>query len=139
MRKKIEVIYLAGPLESISKRQAFDWRRKAYDYLVSFGIVSLIPGQEQIKLSAKQIVELDATMIRNADAILVNLDFLTQGKKQLGTGTIAELGMAYVQEKIIIGFTNGKKFTQYKFVHGIVGKYFTNLNVALEEVRRMHI
>jgi nucleoside 2-deoxyribosyltransferase len=132
MSRPIQVVYLAGPLEQVSTKYAFDWRNKAYDYLASKAIVSLVPGKEQIELSPRQIVDLDMTMIKNSDALLVNLDFLTQTKRQLGTGTITELGMAYAESKIVIGFTNKKKLAQYKFIRGVVSHLFTSLEEALE-------
>jgi len=142
-KRPIKVVYLCSPIDGISKKEALKWRKKAYDFLSSIAVCSMVPGLERInkKLTSQQIVKLDDTMISVSDCILINLDFLTLNKgegKRLGTGTLIELGMGFVKRRIIIAFTTGAIPEHFKFLKGVYDYFFTSMEEALNKIKEIN-
>ena len=133
-KKPIALVYLAGTIDNVSKEESQGWRARAYDMLASIGVVSAVPGLEKIQLTSKQIVELDSTMVNIADAVLVNLSYLTKAPtKWVGTGTLIELGLALSLGRPIIAFTEGKELSHhFKFLNGVITKFCNSLDEAIE-------
>lgn len=136
VNKKCNMVYLCGSIDGVSKEVSQNWRMEAYDFLSSIGVVSAVPGLEKIKLTPQQIVALDATMIYLSDAILVNFNFLkANSDKRLGTGSVAELGMGLVQNKIIVGFIDGGELPEHcKFLRGTYDYLFPSMQEALQYI-----
>lgn len=131
--RPIQKVYLAAPIDGVTEDIAQSWRTKAYDYLAQNAILSLVPGKEtRGLLTPPEIVDLDTCMIKNADAILVNLNFLVNPKLGRGSGTLAELGMAIAYgDKPIIAFVEGD-LGDNKFVKGMCSHILSTLEEALE-------
>jgi len=139
-RKKIRMVYIAGPIDGISREAAQNWRTEAYDTLAQMGIVSAVPGLEKTKMKSGQIVRLDENMIHSADAILVNLTYLANPPtKWMGTGTLVELGMGLAYRKLIIAFTEGGELDEnFLFLRGTYDHYFSSMKEALEKIREIN-
>ena len=138
--KPIRLVYIAGPIDGISREAAQNWRTDAYDFLAGIGVVSAVPGLEKTKMKSHQIVKLDTNMISLADAVLVNLDYLTmKPTKWMGTGTLVELGMALAQDKKIIAFTNGSELdANFLFLKGVYDHFYLSMDEALQKIKELN-
>ena len=138
--KKIKMVYIAGPIDGISREAAQNWRTDAYDALAQMGIISAVPGLEKTKMKSDQIVDLDANMISSCDVVLANLDYLTiTPTKWMGTGTLVELGMGLAYRKIIIAFTNGKELdANFLFLKGTYDYLFSSMTEALAKIKEIN-
>ena len=100
----MRTVYLAGPMEHVSKDDALVWRDKASDMLRLHDIKILNPCRRLHnfeKRYMKRIFELDLRDIQESDIILANLDNPTVAKH----GTAMEIFYAsYVLRKPIIAF-----------------------------------
>jgi nucleoside 2-deoxyribosyltransferase len=97
-------VYLAGPMEHVSKEEAQGWRNIAWDMLDSADVKVLDPTRRIHnfeKRYMKRIFELDLRDIQESDIILVNLDNPTVAKH----GTAMEVFYAsYVLRKPVVAF-----------------------------------
>jgi nucleoside 2-deoxyribosyltransferase len=139
-KRPIKLVYIAGPIDGISREEAQNWRVEAYDFLASIGVVSAVPGLEKTKMKSDQIVKLDDNMINLCDCILVNLSYLTKKpEKWWGTGTLVELGMAFARRKIIVAFTNGAELdANFLFLRGIFDYKFNSMEEALNCIKTIN-
>lgn len=73
----MRTIYLAGPMEAVSKEEASGWRNDAKQILEFSNCIVLDPTRrihQNDKRYMKQIFELDLRDIRESDIILANLE-----------------------------------------------------------------
>lgn len=121
--KLINAIYTCGPLEGRNDLEAFGWRDKATKYLKRYGIVSYNPGEDTTLNDENTITRLDGMMIDASDALLVNLTCLGEDKPT-NTGTLIEIGKAWEQGKLIVGFSYSEWKRENRFLRGIVKPLF---------------
>jgi len=139
-KRPIRLVYIAGPIDGISREAAQNWRTEAYDFLAQIGVVSAVPGLEKTKMKSDQIVKLDDNMIDLCDVVLVNLNYLTiKPEKWWGTGTLIELGLALARRKIIVAFTDNKELdANFLFLRGILDYKFNSMSEALNCIKELN-
>jgi nucleoside 2-deoxyribosyltransferase len=121
--KLINAIYTCGPLEGRSDKEAFSWRDKTTEYLKKYGIETYNPGEDTTLSDENTITRLDGMMIDRSDALLVNLTCLGEDRPT-NTGTLIEIGKAWEQGKLIVGFSSGIWKRENRFLRGIVRPLF---------------
>ncbi len=125
--KLIRAIYTCGPLEGRNQLEAFGWRDIATKYLKKYGIECYNPGEDTTLNDAHTVCKLDALMIDNSDALLVNLTCLGEDRPT-NTGTLIEIGKAWEQGKLIVGFSYAEWKRENRFLRGIVNPIFFSIN-----------
>jgi len=119
----IDRIYLAGPLEGRTSCDKFGWRDYSTGFLKKAKIISYVPGDDTTKNDERTILAMDLMMIDKADALLVNLTCLGESLPT-NTGTIAEIGYAYAQGKLIIAFSENEWQRDNRFIKGMCTAIF---------------
>jgi len=103
------------------------------------GIVSAVPGLETVKLTCKQIVDLDSNMIDLCDAVLINLNFLnTTSEQRIGTGTLIEIGMSFARNKQLIAFSEKPISDKFLFLKGMCDVVVPTMDEALQIIKTMN-
>lgn len=119
----IQKVYTCGPLEGRKDCEAFSWRDNATQYLVQYGIECLNPGEDTTLNDCNTVCRLDAMMIDQSDALLVNLSCLGENRPT-NTGTLIEIGKAWEQNKLIVAFSDSEWKRENRFLRGIVKPIF---------------
>ena len=107
MKKKVEKVYLCGPME-FAANNGLDWRLEARDELAQIGISCIIPNEEEADLKPengwdwlkinregeyinlmRKIIERDLGFVEEADVLVGRWE----GERM--SGTIHEVGYAY--------------------------------------------
>ena len=134
--RAIKIVYLCGPIDAVSAEESKGWRTLAYDKLSQLAVVSTVPGLELTKMTPDQIVRLDSSMIILSDAVIANLNFLSEPPtRRIGTGTLVELGMAFAQDKRIIAYSEKPLENSFFFLRGFCTPLYTSLEEAISVVR----
>lgn len=134
--RAIKIVYLCGPIDAVSAEESKGWRTVAYDKLSQLAVVSTVPGLEVTKMTPDQIVRLDSHMIRLSDAIIANLNFLSEPPtRRIGTGTLVELGMAFAQGKKIIAYSEKPLNNSFFFLRGLCKPLYNSLDEAIAVVK----
>ena len=133
--RAIKIVYLCGPIDAVSAEESKGWRTIAYDKLSQLAVVSTVPGLEVTKMTPDQIVRLDSHMIRLSDAVIANLNFLSEPPtRRIGTGTLVEIGMAFAQGKKIIAYSELPLHNSFFFLRGLCKPMYTSLAEAIAVV-----
>ena len=80
-------VYLAGPIEGCTDKQAYVWRTLTKDCLEEFGIECVVPERQ---VENESITDRDRRYIANSDAVLMFL----KGATRVSIGTMIEAGWA---------------------------------------------
>ena len=124
-------VYLAGPIEGISLKEATEWRETATSFFHGHQIHTLDPtrrkkfhDQPYTFNLARKIVQLDLQDIRNSNVVLLNLRARGKGK---AWGSICELALASQQGKTVI------TVLEPGLVHPFVEVLSTEIHSTLED------
>jgi len=137
-------VYLAGKIEGLVWEEAADWRNLAAVRFDDEGIdcynpcdhvpVSLRDGiitAERVKsfggFRGEELFAQDIFHLQNCNIFLVNLD-------NPGSGTLIELGMAYILQLTIIGFGGSLDLRKHPFIYKTVQVMFDTLDEAVDFV-----
>lgn len=100
-------IYLAGPMEHVSKEDATDWREAVKNYFshhITCNVEFLDPNRRlhnSKQSEMRRIFDLDMMDLRNCDMVLANLDRPSLAKH----GTACEVFYAgYILRKPVVAF-----------------------------------
>lgn len=130
---KRRTIYLAGPMEHVSKEDAKGWRDIATHRLRLAEQKVLDPTRRVHDFQPKymkRIFELDLRDIQESDLILVNLDNPTIAKH----GTAMEVFYAsYVLRKPVIAF-KADAFTIHPFFESLVTEWRSTVEKACDTI-----
>ena len=125
-------VYLAGPMEHVSKEEAEGWRNKAWNHLEASCTI-LDPTRRLHnfeKRYMKRIFELDLRDIQESDIILVNLDNPTVAKH----GTAMEVFYAsYVLRKPVVAFKADASVI-HPFFESLVTEWRSDVNKACDTI-----
>ena len=137
---KQRTIYLAGPMEHVSKDQAQGWRDQVKLHFHYDSLVTLLDPCRRLH-SFKQeemraIFELDIRDINESDIVLANLS-------QLGeiphNGTSMEVFYAnYIRRIPVIGIKPTKK-NMHPFFESLVTEWVPDVNTALDTLRNKYL
>ena len=134
--RAIKIVYLCGPIDAVSAEESKGWRTVAYDKLSQLAVVCAVPGLEVTKMTPDQIVRLDSSMIRLCDAVIANMNFLSEPPtRRIGTGTLVEIGMAFAQGKKIIAYSEAPLHSSFFFLRGLCKPLYTSLEEAIAVVK----
>jgi len=75
-RKIVDVVYLSGCMEGLTKEEMNEWRDKAEKYFATYEIEVINPVRTPTQLNEKIIVRGDKRSIDVSDCMLVNLEHL---------------------------------------------------------------
>ena len=129
----MRTVYLAGPMEHVSKEDATGWRDKAKEILESMDVVTLDPTRRIHnfdKRYMKRIFELDLRDIQESDIILANLDNPTVAKH----GTAMEVFYAsYVLRKPVVAFKSDAS-TVHPFFESLVTEWRSTVDKACDTI-----
>lgn len=138
-------VYLAGPMEDVSKEEMCGWRLEATRILNSVNIPSLDPtrrvsyhdelqgylGDEMRTLNvSRRIFKQDMQDIANSRVILADVRRST-GR---GTGTAMELMFAHTENKIIILWSDSEDYP-HPFIMSVATEIHHTLDDCIEAVR----
>ena len=145
MLRHKEHVYLAGPIEGLSREQAIEWRLKASFELSNVGIDTLDPTRRASFVdssdylthenAARRIWKSDLQDIAYSTVILANLSDSLPGKKW---GTVCEIAHAHTKNKIIIVVINEGQF-KHPFITQYATEVHTNLDDAIEAVKEYYL
>ncbi len=125
-------VYLAGPMEHVSKEEAEGWRNKAWQHLVASCVI-LDPTRRLHnfeKRYMKRIFELDLRDIQESDIVLVNLDNPTVAKH----GTAMEVFYAsYVLRKPVVAFKADASII-HPFFESLVTEWRSDVDKACDTI-----
>ena len=139
MIKNKLLIFLAGPIENKSWKEANEWRDYIREKLEDLPIIVYNPlnkyrpqleNIEKINSNIIPISELDICntfYLKNADVILCNLD----GKS---IGTYMEIGYGYALNKIIIAI-DSYNYRTHSLVSKWVSLFYDRLDDAIEYIK----
>lgn len=102
---RVPLVYLAGPIDAVSKEEADDWRCDAAKRLASHGLVSFMPQRAFVlpvspgTKAASAVRAANRAVIDRCAAMLAHVPEAT-----LCLGTIREVEYARAQEKAVIVF-----------------------------------
>ena len=129
----MRTVYLAGPMEHVSKEDATGWRDAAKEILESMDVVTLDPTRRIHnfdKRYMKRIFELDLRDIQESDIILANLDNPTVAKH----GTAIEVFYAsYVLRKPVVAF-KADASTVHPFFESLVTEWRSTVDKACDTI-----
>jgi len=129
---KQRTIYLAGPMEHVSKEEAEGWRNKAWSHLEPSCTI-LDPTRRLHnfeKRYMKRIFELDLRDIQESDIVLVNLDNPTVAKH----GTAMEVFYAsYVLRKPVVAFKADASVI-HPFFESLVTEWRSDVDKACDTI-----
>lgn len=129
----VRTVYLAGPMEHVSKEDATGWRDRAKEILESMDVVTLDPTRRIHnfdKRYMKRIFELDLRDIQESDIILANLDNPTVAKH----GTAMEVFYAaYVLRKPVVAF-KADASTVHPFFESLVTEWRSTVDKACDTI-----
>lgn len=138
---KKRTIYLAGPMEHVSKEEAAGWRNTAWDLFDYYNSIwgdttrinVLDPTRRVHNFEPrymKRIFELDLRDIQESDIILVNLDKPEIAKH----GTAMEVFYAsYVLRKPVVAFKADASVI-HPFFESLVTEWRSDVNKACESI-----
>lgn len=130
---KQRVVYLAGPMEHVSKEDAVGWRTTAELLLWRNEVQTLNPCRRIHNFEQrymKRIFELDLRDIQESDIVLVNLDNPTVAKH----GTAMEVFYAsYVLRKPVVAF-KADASTIHPFFESLVTEWRSTVEKACETI-----
>jgi len=130
---KQRTVYLAGPMEHVSKEDAMGWRDKAEFILWHADVITLNPCRRIHnfdKRYMKRIFELDLRDIQESDIILVNLDNPTVAKH----GTAMEVFYAsYVLRKPVVAFKADASII-HPFFESLVTEWRSDVEKACDTI-----
>lgn len=135
-------VYLGGRIEGLTWQVAAGWREVTAERLEDEGIdyhnpcdhvpLALRSGiitAEKVKslggFRGEEIFAQDMFHLQNCNVFLVNLD-------NPGTGTLIELGMAYILGLSIIGFGGSADLRKHPFIYKTVQVMFNTLEDAIQ-------
>lgn len=126
-------VYLAGPMEHVSKEEALGWRFKATS-LLNFADVNVLDPTRRVHnfepRYMKRIFELDLRDIQESDIILVNLDKPEVAKH----GTAMEVFYAsYVLRKPVVAFKADASII-HPFFESLVTEWRSDVDKACESI-----
>lgn len=81
------IVYLAGPIEGCSDKQAYTWRELTKECLAEFGIKCVVPERQ---VGDENITDRDRRHVATSDAVLMYL----KGATRVSVGTMIEAGWA---------------------------------------------
>jgi nucleoside 2-deoxyribosyltransferase len=130
---KQRTVYLAGPMEHVSKEDAIGWRTSA-ETILSFADVKTLNPCRRIhnfeQRYMKRIFELDLRDIQESDIILVNLDNPSIAKH----GTSMEVFYAsYVLRKPVVAF-KADASTIHPFFESLVTEWRSTVDKACKSI-----
>jgi len=140
-------VYLAGRIEDITWEESSTWRKKVVDILDDTGIRcynscdhvpielrnGVVSAQKVVEfngLKGNEIFAQDIFHLRQCNIFLANL-------KDVNTGTLVELGMAYILGKLIIVFDVSHKLKLHPFINQTANIIYDKLDDALDFIIRM--
>lgn len=126
----IKTIYLAGPMENVSFKEACTWREYAKNRLSNCGFTILDPTRRihNDEREYKRIFELDMLDVQHADLILVNL----ADPKLAKHGTAMEVFYAnYMLRKPVVAFKDQPN-VKHPFFEQLVTEWRSNVEDAVE-------
>ena len=130
---KKRTVYLAGPMEHVSEKDAKGWRDIAANYLYQADILTLDPTRRVHNFQQrymKRIFELDLRDIQESDIILVNLDNPTVAKH----GTAMEVFYAsYVLRKPVVAFKADASII-HPFFESLVTEWRSTVDKACDTI-----
>ena len=136
---KQRTIYLAGPMEHVSKENAEGWREEATQRLEQAGCVILNPCRRLHnfrKEEMKSIFELDMRDINESDIVLAHLDNLKEIPRH---GTAMEVFYAaYVRRIPVVAF----KATQndvHPFFESLVTEWRSTYQKAIDTITSKYL
>lgn len=119
-------VYLCGPIEGLTKREANEWRDEAKVKLAVKNIDVLDPTRRVSYVDSKcqhadaRIFKCDLQDISHSSVLLVNLSDELPGKKW---GTVSEVAHAHTKNKIIIVY-----LAPDQWVHPFISQYATEIH-----------
>jgi len=127
-------VYLAGPMEHVSKEDAEGWRQTAARLLWHSSCTKVLDPTRRVhnfeQRYMRRIFELDLRDIQESDIILANLDNPTVAKH----GTAMEVFYAaYVLRKPVVAFKEDKA-TIHPFFESLVTEWRSDVNKACETI-----
>ena len=132
---KRSAVYLAGPMEDVSKEQMNGWRETATNFLMHAGIDVLDPCRRGIWHEhfddpnvRSRIVQQDLQDLSHSRVILANF----QGGGR-GLGTMAEMSLAQRDRRAVITVLDKGAFL-HPFIFHFSTEVHYDLNKALESV-----
>ncbi len=130
---KQRTVYLAGPMEHVSKEDAMGWRDKAEFILYHADVKTLNPCRRIHNFEQrymKRIFELDLRDIQESDIVLVNLDKPEVAKH----GTAIEVFYAsYVLRKPVVAFKADASVI-HPFFESLVTEWRSDVDKACETI-----
>ena len=124
-------IYLAGPMDFVSKEEQTCWRDKASTLLNVLGVETLNPCRRphDCGLNNKEIFNLDMQDVRDCDLMLVD------NRPQLKSfGTPCEVFyMSYILKKPVIGW-HGSEEPFGIFQDVLIDKQFPSVEEAIDHI-----
>jgi len=124
-------VYLCGPIEGLTKKQANEWRDEARIRLALRDIDVLDPTRRISYVDSKcthadaRVFKCDLQDISHSSVLLVNLSEELPGKKW---GTVAEVAHAHTKNKIIIVY-----LAKGQWVHPFISQYATEIHYDLKD------
>jgi nucleoside 2-deoxyribosyltransferase len=128
----MRTIYLAGPMEHVSKQESIEWREEA-TWMLEDKAKILDPTRRLHSFEQrymKRIFELDLRDIQESDIILVNLDNPAIAKH----GTAMEVFYAsYVLRKPVVAFKKDAS-TIHPFFESLVTEWRSSVDKACDTI-----
>jgi len=130
-------VYLCGPIEGLTKKEANEWRDEAKIKLALKSIDVLDPTRRVSYVDSKcehadaRIFKSDLQDISHSSVLLVNLRKSLPGMKW---GTVAEVAHAHTKNKIIIVVLDKDQWI-HPFISQYATEIHTNMNEAIEAVK----
>ena len=129
------VIYLAGPMENVSKSEQMGWRDQMTLPLTHEGWKVLDPVHRSQKdgYNHRRIYELDMRDVRNSDVIFADL---RRGERE-AHGTAMEVQEAYSRNIPVIGYAI-KDQKKHPFLEVCVTEWVTDLQAGVDILNRFY-
>ena len=133
----MKTVYLAGPMENVSKEEQSSWRQYVKSYLVDKGWNVLDPCRrchDKEDMDNKRIFELDLQDIRQSQLVIADL---RRGDRE-AHGTAMEVFYAYYDRRIpVIGWAI-KDQRKHPFLEACVTEWFTDLDKMNRIIKRFY-
>jgi hypothetical protein len=130
--KHKQYVYLAGPIEGLTKEEMSSWRDYVTQKLNLYEIDTLDPtrrisfhDQKDKDYAAARVVKHDLQDIAFSSVVLVDLRDSTKGRKW---GTVCEVAHSHTKNKIIIVVIDKEQFR-----HPFIEFYATEIHYDLDE------
>lgn len=132
-------IYLAGPMEHVSKEDSTDWRQAVQHYFNDYRFIKFLDPTRRThtgkQSEMKRIFDLDMMDIRNCDIVLANLDKPALAKH----GTACEVFYAgYILRKPVVAFKLTQE-TYHPFFEACVTEWRSNAIKCCETIEEHYL